>query len=173
MHARLVLEQAAASPDMASRIVEVFEEHPRCGSSIFLFAQGSPSWSDPELDQMTVVIEHDYEGVTSRLPSHNALHGNSLSEAVVVTNHFLRRKTPAPHPTLKESTQRYDAMVAVLQERVIADVSDMQEGLIACDLPNLGKQSVYRGDLPAGSFETRMSRLIVDANAILSLPVSG
>ena len=143
MHARLVLEQVAAGPDMVSRIVRVFEEHPRCGSSVFLFAQASPTWSDPNPDQMAVAIEHDYTGVTARLPSHNGLHGNPLTEAIVATNHFLLRETPASHPTLGESDRRYNAMVAVLRKRVIADVSDMQEVLIACDPAGLGKQSVY------------------------------
>jgi hypothetical protein len=132
MHGRLVLEQVAAGPDMVSQIVEVFETNPRCGSSIFLFAQGTPTWSDPDADQMAVVIEHDYEGVTARLPSHNALHGNPLTEAIVATNHFLQRETPASHPTLGESDQRYRAMVAVLQEGV-NNLADMQEVLIACD----------------------------------------
>jgi len=143
MHARLVLERVAAGPDMISQIVQVFEAHPRCGSSVFLFAQGRPTWSDPLPDQMAVAIEHDYTGVTTRLPSHNKLHGNPLTEAIVATNHFLQRETPASHPTLEESDRRYNAMVAVLQKRVTADVSDMQEVLIACDPAGLGKQSVY------------------------------
>ena len=143
MHARLVLEQVAAGPDMVSQIVQVFEAHPRCGSSVFLFAQGSPTWSDSSPDQMAVAIEHDYSGVTARLPSHNALHGNPLTEAIVATNHFLQRKAPASSSVLGESDRRYNAMVAVLQERVISDVPDMQEVLIACDPAGIGKQSVY------------------------------
>jgi len=143
LHARLVLEQVAAGPDMVARIVRVFEEHPRCGSSVFLFAQGSPTWSDAYPDQMAVAIEHDFTGVTARLPSHNALHGNPLTEVIVATNHFFQREMPAGYSTLGESDRRYDAMVAVLRERVIADVSDMQEVLIACDPAGIGKQSVY------------------------------
>jgi hypothetical protein len=143
MHARLMLEQQAAGPDLASRIVEVFEAHPRCGSSIFLFAQGSPTWSDPDADQMAVVIEHDYNGVNVRLPSHNGLHGNPLTEAIVATNHFWQRETLAPQPTREESIERYTAMVAVLQEGVIADLSDMQQVLTACDPKGLAQQSVY------------------------------
>ncbi len=142
VHGRLILERVAAGPDMVSQIVEVFEAHPRCGSSIFLFAQGIPAWSDPNADQRAVVIEHDYEGVAARLPSHNALHGNPLTEAIVTTNHFLQRETPAPHPTLDESDRRYQAMVAVIQEDV-SDLADMQEVLIACDRGGIAQQTVY------------------------------
>jgi hypothetical protein len=142
MHGRLVLEQVAAGPDMVSEIVKVFETNPRCGSSIFLFAQRTPTWSDSDADQTAVVIEHDYEGVTARLPSHNALHRNPLTEAIVATNHFLRRETPASHPTLDESDRRYQAMVAVLQEG-INDLTDMQEVLIACDRGGIAQQTVY------------------------------
>jgi hypothetical protein len=142
MHGRLVLEQVAAGPDMVSQVAEVFETYPRCGSSIFLFAQGTPAWSDPSVDQRAVVIEHDYTGVTVRLPSHNALPGTPLTEAIVATNRFLQRKPPASHPTMGESDRRYDAMVAVLQKGV-NDLMDMQEVLIACDPGGVAQQSVY------------------------------
>jgi hypothetical protein len=143
MHARLGLEQVAAGPNMVSRVAEVIEEYPRCGSTFWLFAQGSPTWSDPNPDQMAVVIEQDNTGVTARLPSHNALHGNPLTEAIVVTNHILQREVPASYQASQESIHRYEAMVAVLQERVMADVTDIQEVLTACDPGGIGKQSVY------------------------------
>ena len=142
MHGRLVLEQVQAGPDMVSQVVEVFEQHPRCGSSIFLFAQGAPTWSAPSADQMAVVIEHDYTGVTARLPSHNMLHGNPLTEAIVTTNHFLLREVPASYSSPGESDRRYAAMVAALQEG-INGLADMQAVLIACDPGGVAQQSVY------------------------------
>lgn len=142
MHGRMVLEQVAAGPDMVSQAVSVFEEHPRCGSSIFLVAQGSPTWDDPNSDQMAVVIEHDYTGVTPRLPSHNALHGNPLTDAIVATNHLLLREAPDVSVETRESDRRYRAMVAVLQ-RGVDDLADMQEVLIACDPGGVAQQSVY------------------------------
>jgi hypothetical protein len=143
MHSREVLEGVAAGPNLVPQIVEVFEEYPRCGSSLFLFAQGRPGWDNSQPDQIAVVIEHDYHGVTPRLPSHNALHGNLLTETLVVTNHCLLRETPHPQPCLDDSVQRYDAMVTVLQEHAIAGLSDMQEVLIACDPSGWGQESVY------------------------------
>ena len=49
----------------------------------------------------------------AHLLSHNALQGNPLTEAIVVTSHFWQRGTPAPQPTQAESAQVYAAMVAV------------------------------------------------------------
>jgi len=142
MHGRLVLERVQAGPDMVSQIVEVFETYPRCGSSIFLFAQPTLTWSDPSADRMAVVIEHDYTGVTARLPSHNGLHGNPLTEAIVATNHFLLREVPDGYPSMDEGDRRYNAMVAVLQEG-IGGLTDMQEVLAACDPGGVAQQSVY------------------------------
>jgi len=142
MHARLVLEAQAAGPDLASRVAEMFEEYPRCGSSVFLFAQGTSSWDNPQPDQVALVIEHDYTGVTVRLPSHNRLHGNPLTEAIVATNHFLQREISPSARTTRESDRRYDAMVAALQEGV-TDLADMQRVLIACDKGGVAQQSVY------------------------------
>ena len=139
---RAVLETQAAGPDLVSRIVEIFEEHPGCAPSVYLFAQGSPTWSDPQADQMAVAIEQDGTGVTARLPSHNPKHDTPLTEALVVVNFWLERETVGP-PLCRDCARRYRAMVAALQDGIIAGVPDAQKVLIACDPTDIAQESVY------------------------------
>ena len=141
-HPRTVLETQAAGPELVSRIVEIFTAHPGCGSSVFLFAQGSPTWSNPHADQLAVAIEQDYTGVTARLPSHNPKHDTLLTDALVVVNFWLERETPGPQPCF-DCAQRYKAMVAALQNGAITSVPDAQKVLIACDPTDIAQESVY------------------------------
>jgi len=141
-HPRAILEHQPAGPDLVSRIVDVFEKHPGCGSSVFLFAQGSPTWDDPRPEQMAVAIEQSYTGVTPRLATHNPQHDTPLGEVLVVVNFWLQREAPASQPC-SDCPRRYKAMVAACQQGPIASIADMQKILIACDPTNIALESVY------------------------------
>ncbi len=141
---RDVLESQAAGPDLVTRITGLFKGYPpRCGAAIILFAQGKPTWNNPRDNQMAVVIESDFGGVTPRLPSHNVLYGDELTGAIVATNHYLRRYRPTDYIPPENSVERYEAIMGVLESQAIAGVSDMQDVLKACQQPAITKHSVY------------------------------
>jgi hypothetical protein len=142
--ARDVLESQAARPDLVTRITGLFKGYPpMCGAAIILFAQGKPTWDNPRDNQMALVIESDFDGVTPRLPSHNVLYGNELTEAIVATNHYLRRDYPSDYAPSENSVERYEAIMGVLESQVIDGVSAMQDVLRACQQPAITKHSVY------------------------------
>ena len=126
---RDIMEQVKSSPQMVDDILQVFADHPRCGATNILFAQGRPDWDNPSRDQMAVVIESDYFGATGRLPSYNARIDTPLTEAIVTTNDFLERGG-AGHT--ENSAKRYAHIVDVLRTRKINDLSVMQEVLQSC-----------------------------------------
>jgi len=143
---RDVLEYQEAGPDLVTRITGMFKGYPpRCGATIILFAQGKPTWDNPRDNQMAIVVESDFNGAIPRLPSHNVLYGDELTEVIVATNHYLRRNYPPDYAPTDNSVERYEAIMGVLESQVIAGVSDMQDVLQACQQPAITKHSVYLG----------------------------
>ncbi len=144
MHVRMALERIGGGVDMDSEIIELFESHPRCGSTIFLFAQGDPETGDLEGDERAVVIEQDYLNVVPRYESNNSGHGNPVNEALIATNHFMVSETPNLAETERESNRRYRDMRDVLVDRDMGAISDIQAVMRACDERAAdAQQSVY------------------------------
>jgi len=126
---RDIMEQVESGPNMVDSILRVFTDHPRCGATNILFAQGRPDWDNPSSDQMAVVIESDYFGATGRLSSYNARIDTPLTEAIITTNDYLEREGAGG---TENSAKRYAHIVAVLRTRKINDLSAMQEVLQSC-----------------------------------------
>ena len=146
---RDVLERVTAGPDMVARLRSMFEEHPAAGSSNGLFVQPKATWPDAKSDQMSVVIENDFNGVTPRLPFANPSYNTPLTDAIVTTNHFLQRPVPSSFKppqwwvdSQQDSRDRYSKMVQVLSKQKISNLSDIQRVLQSASVPQ-SIQSVY------------------------------
>ncbi len=146
---RDVLEKVTVGPDMVAQVRSMFEGHPACLSSNGLFVQPKPTWTDAKSDQMAVVIENDFNGVTPRLPSANPSYNTPLTDAIVTTNHFLQRQVPSSFKppqwwvdNQQNSRDRYNKIVQVLITRKISNLSDIQRVLQSASAPQ-SIQSVY------------------------------
>lgn len=133
VHGRLALEQIGSGLEMDAHLVELFETHPRCGSSIFLFVQGNRRTGVLDSDQRAVVIEQDFHTVVPRYASNNRSHGNSLTEALLATNHFHLSETVNDSDVVRESNRRYRDMRDVLVDRDMPAISDVAAVMQACD----------------------------------------
>ena len=130
---RDIMEQTESGPDMVDDIIHFFDTNRRCGANSILFAQGKPFWPNPTDDQMAVIIECDYNGVTGRLPSYNSQINTPFETAIITTNEYLQREG-CLHS--ENSAQRYAKMSQVFQNSRINSLTDMQTVLQASQQTN-------------------------------------
>jgi len=94
------METFYSGMDLAAHIREVYESMPRCSPNNFTYVQAW--WEGAAEDEVAVAVETDgmiayQNGVTQRMPSENmdyydvTTNGYSFPEALVVTNHSLKR----------------------------------------------------------------------------------
>ena len=158
LHSRLTLETIGAGADMAQEAATLFNDHPRCGSTVYLVAQGH--FSGATADQMAVVLEQNNEKTVARHPSDNLTqdftdldtgHASyegfviETSDAIVATNHFLSREG---EDSRYDSQDRYFNMWTQIKTGPIEALQPgAQEVMRVCDQSYTGFHTFYA--LPA------------------------